>query len=760
MALALASVMITAGAGLGIWASRTAGAVTPATTFSADNPPHGIGPGPDQAISDFLLTEPAAGSLPTGTAVCFQLDSPAGVSFVGSASAPVVTAAGGGAAASSPATAASPTIETFTVSAASSGAPAAFTVSGLALAAPAPAAGQVKGHSGVFQPATDTMPATCGSEFGGGVVTTAVVTANRLAGADRYSTAAAIFGADNGCASGGSAGTGPGRAAVIARGDQYPDALAGAYLAGAHHTGILLTAPGTLPPATVSALRDDGVGTVYLLGGNDAISPAVEAQLTATSATACNPATGVADRTSTAITVVRIKGLTRYDTAAAIAAAPGPSQVGTLAPPTGSSPMPTAIVSTGVAFPDALSGGPMAWRGLAASGATGNGNGNGFPLLLTDPAVLSPQAQGALTQLGIRQVLIPGGSSAVSPAVEGQIKGMGIAVRRFGGADRTDTSRLVAAFETAPVGTGLGYSTAVVDVARGDEFADALAGGPHGGAHAAPLVVSENPGGLGPYVTTFLQALANTQGTSSVDLLGGLAAISFGLTQSIMDALTGTAAVAGPTGYDISFPQCGAAYPASPAFGIVGVNDGVPYSQNPCLASEYAWASAAPVAPAFYVNISDPGSGAPQWNHGGPRSCGGSSDDIGCAYDFGWTAADQSLTYAVDQTGSPAPHRWWLDVETANTWSPNTAANTAVIHGALDRLTGAAAVTAAGVYSTRYQWNIITGTPSGLQAVPDWVPGASSSAEAATYCAQSFTGGPVLLFQYPAHGYDGDSVCT
>ena len=58
-------------------------------------------------------------------------------------------------------------------------------------------------------------------------------------------------------------------------------------------------------------------------------------------------------------------------------------------------------------------------------------------------------------------------------------------------------------------------------------------------------------------------------------------------------------------GYDISWPQCGGPYPADPAFGIVGVNKGIVYSANPCLASELIWAGG--TSAGLYANTANPG---------------------------------------------------------------------------------------------------------------------------------------------------------
>ena len=43
-------------------------------------------------------------------------------------------------------------------------------------------------------------------------------------------------------------------------------------------------------------------------------------------------------------------------------------------------------------------------------------------------------------------------------------------------------------------------------------------------------------------------------------------------------------------GNDISHPQCNTTYPSGQAFGIVGLDGGKPTDDNPCFASELAWA--------------------------------------------------------------------------------------------------------------------------------------------------------------------------
>jgi uncharacterized membrane protein len=69
------------------------------------------------------------------------------------------------------------------------------------------------------------------------------------------------------------------------------------------------------------------------------------------------------------------------------------------------------------------------------------------PVILTDPASLSESARRALVGLyaqGAERVLIIGGSEAISPAIEGEIRAIGFDVDRKWGTDRDETAAIVA----------------------------------------------------------------------------------------------------------------------------------------------------------------------------------------------------------------------------------------------------------------------------------------------------------------------------
>lgn len=245
---------------------------------------------------------------------------------------------------------------------------------------------------------------------------------------------------------------------------------------------------------------------------------------------------------------------------------------------------------------------------------------------------------------------------------------------------------------------------------------------------------------------------------------------------SVVLAFVATPASAAPRapvagGYDVSWPQCPADFPSGAQFAIVGTTDGRPYGTNPCLGAEYAWGTRSAVGgvPDLYMNMAEPGSRSIHWGRfGAPKPCSGKSGDSGCAYDYGWNAALNAFggVSSAVSGANPAASRWWLDVETGNTWSSSTSLNRADIQGALDSLTHLG-VRNVGVYSTGYQWQTITagwkiGSVGGASKRPlDWLAGAGSSGQATSWCtsASGFSGGAVAMVQYPSGNWDGDVRC-
>jgi adhesin/invasin len=318
---------------------------------------------------------------------------------------------------------------------------------------------------------------------------------SRLAGSDRYGTAAALSQA---AFPGGAVG------AIMAAGapGNFPDALAASYLAGYFSSPVLLTGTNSVPAATDQALKALKVADIAVVGGTSAVSAAVVSHLT-----------------SEGYKVTRVAGATRYDTAAAVAAIPPASHVGS-APGDG----PTAVVASGLNFPDALVAGPM-------------GYASGFPVELTDPSSLSPQTQQSLRSLGIKTVLIAGGTVAVSSNVESQIQALGINTIRFAGSDRTATATQLATFEVQK----LGFSVSNIDLARGDDPGDSLAGAPYGGAGKTPLLLTQNPSTLGQADVTFAEAESGTLANGAI--FGGPSAVSQAVQDQATNAASGGGAV-------------------------------------------------------------------------------------------------------------------------------------------------------------------------------------------------------------------------
>jgi putative cell wall-binding protein len=543
--------------------ASTSAASTP-VVLKADTPPVTVlQDAYDAPISSIRLIESSKTHVPVGY-VCLTLSD---AEFNTTAAASVVVSAGNGTASTTvtyqgESATAAPTAE-FQVTKASTSA-GKYTVSGLAVDADT--------RTGpVAVTATHGSGASCAvdsASIGSGTAFTVVATpVTRIYGTTPDATAAAELehqfdAQDTAC---------PGRAGarpvVLATDARFPDALTSAYLASSLGTGELLTPTDSLSAATLNAIRLEGITQVYIVGGPLAVSTAVSDQLESTLAYNCGGTTPLTSAGPVHIEVVRIAGATEYDTAQWVAEYPAPSNVGTLnvagayvgtdrtggtgryndtagnssAAPGTSSTLPTAIVATGRTFQDAESASVLSYA-------------DRIPILLTMPTSLSPQVSSAITNLGIKQVIVMGGPLAITDAVVSSLESLGVSVLRIGGQDATDTAIQLADFEMGSKSGHLGagwLGNGAVDVARGDYFTDGLAGAivAAGGGrththHPEPLVLCEGPTIVGPYLSAFLSEAGHTgidgdaaDRVTSLTILGGPEAVSPSVVTTMADDL-------------------------------------------------------------------------------------------------------------------------------------------------------------------------------------------------------------------------------
>ena len=210
----------------------------------------------------------------------------------------------------------------------------------------------------------------------------------------------------------------------------------------------------------------------------------------------------------------------------------------------------------------------------------------------------------------------------------------------------------------------------------------------------------------------------------------------------------------GSIGYDSSTYQCG--LPARGAFAVVAVTNGRPFTRNPCVAAELA---SAPGPPAVYMNTGYSPAYASKITPGcSARAAAVSGTAVQRqAYAIGCSEADTARSNLYAATGKRV-RTWWLDVETANSWSDtNLLLNRAALRGAIDFLKARGAIL--GLYSTSQQWTGVTGGWAAPGFDANWVAGAGSAAQAAAMCGSSITGAPVWLVQFVRQGLDADRAC-
>ena len=280
----------------------------------------------------------------------------------------------------------------------------------------------------------------------------------RLAGQTRYDTAVAIA----------QDGWNQSDYAILAYGENYPDALSAAPLAKKYDAPILLTNGNNLPAITKETLINLQVKNVFIVGGTGVIPSSIDAELQ-----------------SMKITVTRIAGQDRYDTAIKVAQQlPSPTEI---------------FVVTGEDYPDALSIAPVAAIKQE-------------PIILVPKDYMPDSVNAYINVNKISKTYVVGSSTDIAESVYNQFPG----VERIIGVDKYARNlninlRFVDVFKSYDV-----------CLATGEGFADALTGAVYAAKKNLPVILvnSDSPDFIKKY---YADKISNN---GNVNVFGGTGVIS------------------------------------------------------------------------------------------------------------------------------------------------------------------------------------------------------------------------------------------
>ncbi|MBE6066990.1 MAG: hypothetical protein E7211_04690 [Clostridium lundense] len=248
---------------------------------------------------------------------------------------------------------------------------------------------------------------------------------NRIAGSNRYETSVKVSEQWSSC-----------KYAVLASGQDFPDALSAAPLASKYDAPILLTNPKKLDIKTEAEIRRLGVSEIFIVGGYASVSKDIENKLT-----------------SNGIKVTRLQGKDRYQTSMAIA-----NFIGTNG---------QLFIAAGSNFPDALS--------VASYAAA-----KGIPIILTEKNRLPDGFVQYVSQHPINKAYLIGGPGVIN----GNMLWNYIAdTERIYGNNRYETNLMVLSKFEFYFGTTF--------IASGQGFADALSASALAGLTQSPIVLAD-----------------------------------------------------------------------------------------------------------------------------------------------------------------------------------------------------------------------------------------------------------------------------
>lgn len=292
--------------------------------------------------------------------------------------------------------------------------------------------------------------------------TYAVSQLNRYYGVDCFETAVAIS----------RTGWETSETVILARGDDYADALTGVPLAYKLNAPILLTRTKSLPEVDIVEIQRLQARKVIILGGSVAIAETVANKLR-----------------ELGLSVERIGGIDKYDTAAKIA-----EQVV-------SADVSTAVIVNGDNFYDALA--------VSSYAAV-----KGYPMLMVKTDTIPPTTAEVMERLKISNTYVIGRAEDIGETVYGQLQ----APLRVGGGDRYATAvELAKYFAVAP---------RELFIATGLNFPDSIAGAVLAAKHNTGILYVPGTLQAEPYVDADVAKFIINNKIQTINILGGTGVIN------------------------------------------------------------------------------------------------------------------------------------------------------------------------------------------------------------------------------------------
>ncbi len=329
----------------------------------------------------------------------------------------------------------------------------------------------------------------------------------RFGGSNRYATSVALAEAFVGSVGSG----GFVDSVIVASGVSVVDAAAAAGLAASKSAPVLLTTPNRLSAAVEDFIVDEFITDVFIVGGVEAVSQAVEDALS---------------ELVTVRSVKRLGGVDRYASSVVLA-----EELGSPGVFCQSGLVTAVLVNADVSFADVIAVGPLAYA-------------LELPVLLTRVDELPVGVAAYLVDAEVERVVVVGGEAAVSQAVVDDLALAGVDdVLRVSGENRFATA--VEVLNALDDCATVSLNASQVALINADAAADGVSAAPFlgSGADGVTAVLLVQTDQLPAETSDYLASIPARSATAayvdqSITAIGGTAVVSAGVMQAAINAAT------------------------------------------------------------------------------------------------------------------------------------------------------------------------------------------------------------------------------